>query len=210
MPKRITYLSKRDDLTREQFRAHWATPHAAIAVDLPGVVSYRQNHVVSEGASRYDIDGIVELWFASDDVVRGGLDSDVADRLIEDEQRFLSGIVGGAVLSGAPTPHWPYKVWVLARTSASGAGDFISAWANDTATSVGALGHAVNVADDDGPRLVRERLRVNPEPPRVSVCFGFEELAAATDACDDIAHASRDLDGLIDVGVLLAEELVII
>ncbi|MDQ0615169.1 uncharacterized protein (TIGR02118 family) [Microbacterium sp. W4I4] len=210
MPKRITYLTKRDDLTREQFRAHWATPHAAIAVDLPGVVSYRQNHVVSEGASRYDIDGIVELWFASDDAVGAGLDSDVADRLIEDEQRFLSGIVGGTVLSGAPTPHWPYKVWVLVRTLAPWAGDGVSVWVDDTATSVGALGHAVNVADDDGPRLVRERLRVSPEPPRVSVCFGFENIAAATGACDDIARASRDLDGVIDADVLLAEELVII
>jgi uncharacterized protein (TIGR02118 family) len=210
MPKRITYLTKRDDLTREQFRAHWATPHAAIAVDLPGIVSYRQNHVVSDEASRYGVDGIVELWFASDEVVGAGLDSDVADRLIEDEQRFLGGIVGGAVLSGEPTPHWPFKVWMLARgTMAHAAGD-VTRWADRVAREVGARGYAVNAADDEGPTLTRERLRVNPAPPQLCVCFGFADLASARAARGSTADASRDIDGATDVEVLVAAELVIV
>lgn len=210
MPKRITYLTKRDDLTREQFRAHWATPHAAIAVDLPGVESYRQNHVISDGASRYDVDGIVELWFASDDVVGAGLDSEVADRLIEDEKRFLGGIVGGAVVSGKPTPHWPYKVWMLARTATKPDGETVAAWASRVAAEIGARGHAVNIADSDGPQLTRELLRVNPEPPQLSVCFGFTQIGVALAAPNPVLDEARDVVGVVDVDVLVAEELVII
>ena len=86
---------------------------------LPGVTDYRQNHVLESapglGAGLYRVDGIVELWFAADDVVHAGFDSDVADRLILDEQEFLSGLTGGPVTAGAPHAPWPFKLWVLAR-----------------------------------------------------------------------------------------------
>ncbi|MCU1434153.1 MAG: hypothetical protein JWR71_878 [Pseudarthrobacter sp.] len=99
MPKRITYLEARTDKSREAFRTHWSTTHADIARGLPGVTAYRQNHVLpAAGASAaasageepaegqaYCVDGIVELWFADEDVAGAGFASDVAARLIVDE-----------------------------------------------------------------------------------------------------------------------------
>ncbi len=76
MVKRITYLTRRPDLTPAQFRGHWSTIHADIARDLPGVVAYRQNHVVhyeeDVDARLFDVDGIVELWFENGTAAEAG------------------------------------------------------------------------------------------------------------------------------------------
>jgi len=209
VPKRITYLTKRSDLSAEQFSAHWSTSHAAIAVNLPGIESYRQNHVVGGGSSVYNVDGIVELWFANDEVVTAGIDSEVADLLVEDEPRFLSGLVGGAVDSGAPTQYWPTKVWVLARWTDQDASDVLVAWSRRTARGIGAVA-AVNIVDPSGPQLTRERLTVNPRPPQVAVCFGLESGQDPEHARATVLREAARLDSLADLDVLLAEEKVIV
>ncbi|MCK3769478.1 EthD family reductase [Microbacterium aerolatum] len=210
MPKRITYLTKRTDISSEQFREHWSTSHAAIAVDLPGVAAYRQNHVVHGTASRYGVDGIVELWFFSDEVVTAGIDSDVADRLVEDEPRFLSGLVGGAVRSGPPTNHWPIKAWALARWVDGEQPAEVVEWAAGIADDIGAAGHGVNVTDVTGPHLVREALEVNPEPPEVAVTFGFSSCADVEQVRSGVAAAAEKLDVVTGVDVLIVEERIII
>lgn len=210
MPKRITYLTKRSDLSAEQFSAHWSTSHAAIAVNLPGIESYRQNHVVGGGSSVYNVDGIVELWFANDDVVAAGIDSEVANLLVEDEPRFLSGLVGGAVDAGPPTPHWPHKIWLLARWAARTAPEQLSEWALQAASRTGVFAAAVNTTDLRGPQLSRDCLTVNPRPPQIAVCFGLRSGQNPEAVRGTVQREAKRSDIMVDPVALIAEEKVIV
>lgn len=222
MPKRITYLEKRDGLTRDAFRAHWSTTHAEIARGLPGVTAYRQNHLLESapglGAGLYRVDGIVELWFADDDVVHAGFNSAVADRLIVDEQEFLSGLTGGPVNAGAAHAPWPFKLWVLARWRDDADADVeaVDRWASQlSATFDGGLGWGVNLLVPGADLLVRAALRREEEIPEVAVSFGFADPAAAHAAANALTgQAAGHLDGVEDIltglSARVAEELVII
>ncbi len=64
MCKMIVVLYRREDFTRARFRAYLEDVHGAMAERLPGLVAYRQNHVV-EDPTRRDPgwDAVVELWW---------------------------------------------------------------------------------------------------------------------------------------------------
>jgi uncharacterized protein (TIGR02118 family) len=219
VPKRVTYLEKRDGMTREAFRAHWSTTHADIARELPAVTDYRQNHVLESvlepsAGGPYRVNGIVELWFADEDVVQAGFDSEVADKLAVDEQNFLSGLTGGPVTAGAPPAPWPFKLWVLARWTegAEPAPDAVERWAGQLCKTVdGALGWGVNVLVPGAELLVREALRREEQIPEVAVAVGFADEASARRAANGVGES---LDGVGDVlgrvHACLAEEIVII
>jgi uncharacterized protein (TIGR02118 family) len=219
MPKRITYLEARADKSRETFRAHWATTHADIARRLPGVTAYRQNHVLETVlepgyGGRYRVDGIVELWFADDDVVQVGFDSDVADKLIVDELNFLSGLTGGPVRAEAPHAPWPFKVWVLARWAegAESAPDAVELWAKQLSTTYdGALGWGVNVLVPGAELLVREALCREEHLPEVTVSLGFVDEASARRAANSVGESLDTVsDVLTRVQGCFAEEIVIV
>jgi|GEM_PF-2530098 len=96
MLKRVTLLRRRPDLTDAEFRRHWAEPHAAIARGFDGLVKYNQNRVDAvcyrTSTARFEVDGIVELWFSSQAAVDANQTSATTLALIEDEPRFLSGL----------------------------------------------------------------------------------------------------------------------
>ena len=48
--KRLTCLERWPDVPLAEFRSHWPGPRAAIACHLPGLVAYRQQHVVERTA----------------------------------------------------------------------------------------------------------------------------------------------------------------
>ena len=218
MLKRVTYLEKRDGMTREAFRTHWSTTHAEIARGLPGVTDYRQNHLMESakglGAGLYGVDGIVELWFAADDVVQAGFESAVADRLIVDEQEFLSGLTGGPVNAGSPHAPWPFKLWVLARWCDKAGADVeaVDRWATQLSTAFdGALGRGVNVLVPGSELLVRAALRREEQMPEVAISVGFPDEAAARNAADVLTdHLDGVQDILTRIHARVAEELVII
>ncbi len=215
LPKRMTYLERRHDLSTAEFRAHWATTHARIAVDLPGVLSYQQNHVLAESRAidanadsssaahfRFHVDGIVELCFINEQVASAGFGSAVADRLIADELHFLSGLTGAAVVTHGPPSPWPYKLWLLAtpREQAADGGETevaasvdISVWAATREVELGALGHQVNLLDERAPVLQRTALRREPRLPAVAISFGFKTRPRAEAAAELIAGAEMDL-----------------
>lgn len=208
--KRITYLEKRDDLSAAEFSRHWRTTHAEIAIDLPSVLSYRQNHVRSIIAQPtdgipYPVDGIVELWFGDDDGFGAGYGSDVATRLTNDEPNFLQGMVGSAVRSGAPTPNTRNKVWVLARGT--------EVELSDVAARITSIANAefvqMNYIETTRPLLVRERLRADPEPPEIALSLGFTSEEAAAAAAEKIAVVTAS-SGLRRIQVLTVDEVTII
>jgi uncharacterized protein (TIGR02118 family) len=94
--RNYTVLTKRDDLTIEQFREYWTQVHAPMASALPGLVEYIQHHVVesfsraSFPAPDQTIDGITELVFESREAMHAALSSALGERLAEDARNFMS------------------------------------------------------------------------------------------------------------------------
>ena len=94
--RNFTLLTKREDLTLEEFRRHWREVHAPIARRLPGLRAYTQHHVVDTGA-RDDfpappatVDGIVELVFDSVEEMDAALAGPVGRELVDDARNFMS------------------------------------------------------------------------------------------------------------------------
>ncbi|MEV7574387.1 EthD domain-containing protein [Pseudarthrobacter sp. NPDC089323] len=220
MPKRVTYLEKREGMPREDFCAYWSTTHADIARDLPGVAGYRQNHikplpVIPPGADAFAVDGIVELWFTDESVVHAGFESDVARRLADDEPNFLSGLTGGPV--SAPDAHEPCagKLWVLGlwRQNDSGASrQAVSTWAEDVVSGLpGAINATANFLDPGAPLLTRQALRSEPHIPEVALSFGLHAGISAPAAGSHLLENLGSIQDLLRrVHVYYAEEVVIL
>lgn len=92
--RNFTLLTKRDDLSMEEFRRYWTEVHAPIAKRLPGLVSSIQHHVV-DTAARGDfpappanVHGIVELVFESREAMDAALAGPVGQELVEDARNF--------------------------------------------------------------------------------------------------------------------------
>ena len=60
MTKLIVLLTKRGDLSREEFRRYWREVHGPLGSKMPGVRKYIQNHATADGAP---FDGVAEMWF---------------------------------------------------------------------------------------------------------------------------------------------------
>lgn len=193
MSKRITYLGRRADRSAAAFSAHWAGPHSAIARDLPGVAAYRQHHVVVGERRIHGVDGIVELWFDSDADAAAGYGSAVADRLVDDEPRFLSALTGGPVDHAAerPTPAVA-SVWLLA--DAEGASELTTLTSHEALRAARTCER--NTFATTGPLLVRDALmRFDPLPIH-AVSYGFADVdtaLAVRDALATVAPAGVDV-----------------
>jgi uncharacterized protein (TIGR02118 family) len=57
--KAIILLSRRDDMTHEEFLAWWLGEHGPLAAQLPGV----RRIVFNASDDHDDVDGVSELWF---------------------------------------------------------------------------------------------------------------------------------------------------
>lgn len=196
MLKRVTLLERRPDISPATFSSHWRTDHAVIATDLPGLLCYRQNHVaetvtVPADGSPYRVDGIVELWFTGADDARAGLHSDVADRLVADEPRFLAGLTGGTMTAPPPEPLSPYAVWVLAGSDGRADLTQVREWADPAGTGEGA---SVHLLDDSEPLLVRTALRQEPQMPQVLVRLPAAGAVAALTVARDLGRRLPELD----------------
>lgn len=71
MIKRISLLTRRPELTHDEFVRHWLTVHGPLARHVPGIRRYVQSHIQGESvradipAPEIEIDGIAELWYDS-------------------------------------------------------------------------------------------------------------------------------------------------
>lgn len=218
MFKRITYLEKHSELSLDQFFAHWATTHADIARELPGVTCYLQNHVHShsptvEAGESFRIDGIVELWFDSPEVGGASHDSAVAERLIDDELRFLSGLTGGPVEGGEPQEHRPFKVWVLGLGSLQSDLSEAAAWLDSTAEGMpGEIGRECNRLAENPQLLLRDSLRHEPRIPDVALALGFATAEEAEFAAQSLVstYDGRSNASVENIHVYLASEVAIL
>jgi len=98
MIKSISLLTRRPELTHEQFVRHWIEIHAPLAHAVPGMRRYVQNHI--EGTrirpdipeTLVDVDGIAETWFDDRDTMARANASPEAKRLHDDGTLFIGRI----------------------------------------------------------------------------------------------------------------------
>lgn len=98
MIKTLSLLTRRPELTHEQFVRHWVDIHAPLAHAVPGVRRYVQNHIVDERhrpdipTTDVEVDGVAELWFDDRDAMARANASPEAARLHADGALFIGGI----------------------------------------------------------------------------------------------------------------------
>jgi len=118
MFKRISLLVRKPGISRQEFARHWRDIHGPLALALPKVVRYVQNHIVEEGASHphlpgggQKIDGIVEFWFESREDMEEAFATPEAAALFADGALFIesvtSYVVEEHVVIGEDSPHAP-------------------------------------------------------------------------------------------------------
>lgn len=100
MIKAIALLRRKPSITREAFVDYYETRHAALIRRLlPGIVEYRRNFVIREGAYLFpdaapiDFDVITELWFADraayDAAMAKAAEPGTARLIAEDEENLF-------------------------------------------------------------------------------------------------------------------------
>lgn len=92
MVKLIYCISKKPDMSVEQFQTYWREVHAPIAGAIPGVRRYVQCHVVAEtyaGRTAPGYDGAAELWFDSAAAMREAMSSPEVRAALDDEKNFI-------------------------------------------------------------------------------------------------------------------------
>lgn len=88
MIKVIVLLTKKEGMSRDDFRRYWREVHGPMGGRMPGVRRYIQNHVVADGAP---YDGIAELWFDSPADMQAAFTSEAAQEAARDAANFLDG-----------------------------------------------------------------------------------------------------------------------
>jgi len=123
MIKTIGLLARKSGWTHAQFMKHWIETHAPLALAVPGLRRYVQNHIGDERtradipALTLDIDGIAELWFdRPEQFIAGRADPDLSPKLDALEQKLFASVFYRevdetiAVLPNrAPAPEFYYR-----------------------------------------------------------------------------------------------------
>ncbi|SCB46764.1 EthD domain-containing protein, partial [Rhizobium multihospitium] len=97
---RFGLLTRRQDLSPEEFSSYWRGTHAEVVRStLPELNGYIQNHVVDRSQKGIDyqrvaieVDGMAQLFFPSLAETRGFSDETKIRALQSDEENFLGGI----------------------------------------------------------------------------------------------------------------------
>lgn len=83
--KAIILLSRREDMTEDQFRNWWLNDHALLARQLPRV----RKIVFNVCQDSTDIDGISELWFDTEADFVAAYDTDLGKRVAADSMAHV-------------------------------------------------------------------------------------------------------------------------
>ena len=92
MFKAMIMLTRRSDMTHEEFVSWWLDEHAPLAAQLPGVRRITFN-VVEDGYDEAGVDGVSELWFDSGDDFEAAYATDVGRATAADSLAHVSGRV---------------------------------------------------------------------------------------------------------------------
>lgn len=85
-------LTRRDDMTHQDFVRWWTDEHAPMARTLPGVRRIRFN-VIDDQAADCPFDGIAELWFDSEQAMVDAYASATGQAVAADSMAHVSARV---------------------------------------------------------------------------------------------------------------------
>lgn len=88
MIKMIGTAYKRDDFTTKEFFDYWRDVHAPITAAAPGIRGYVVSEVVRKYHGDQDIDGLVELWFDSEEALDEAMASDAEKEAWADVENY--------------------------------------------------------------------------------------------------------------------------
>ncbi|MSO28044.1 MAG: EthD family reductase [Candidatus Nanopelagicales bacterium] len=91
MFKAMIMLTRRDDLTREQFAQWWLQEHAPMARDLPSIRRIVFN-VVEQNLDA-PCDGVTELWFNSRVDFDAAYATEIGEKVVADSLAHMSSRV---------------------------------------------------------------------------------------------------------------------
>ena len=90
MIKLVYCITRRPDLSPEEFYRYWRDVHGPIGAAIPGVKRLVQSQRVEvPGDRRGDFDGMVELWFDSIEALLRARQSEEWRRSTDDEKHFI-------------------------------------------------------------------------------------------------------------------------
>ena len=108
MIKRLTILTRKPGLSKEQFFDHWNNVTGPLLASHPNVLKFVQNNVTEfvrftvrggdpsdpafQGLQAPNADGVVELWFESKEKMEEMYSSPFAKQLIADGEKFVGTI----------------------------------------------------------------------------------------------------------------------
>lgn len=108
--KTIGLLTRRAELTHEEFMRHWREVHGPLAHAVPGIRRYVQNEILAE-PTRPDIpsheiavDGIAEIWWESEAAMRHAATTPELKALHADGAVFIGRIKSFVVREGVIIP----------------------------------------------------------------------------------------------------------
>lgn len=197
--KRMTLLARKEGLSTSDFRNYWAGPHAELALGMEGISKYSHNRVdkvlwATGEAPTFDVDGIVELYFADAEAMRLAQASPIGQKFIPaDEPVFLKGWTLCVVETDGEEPtEAARKVIVPFHATPQTRKELwrdLSRVAAETRTSV-SLNWTTSTAR-------RERLWAEPNPPAGFICIWLDSVAKAHEAFEP----SSALRSVIEVHV---------
>lgn len=103
--KRLGFVRKRDDMTHQQFTAHWLGVHAVLCSKLPGLRRYSVNLVDKSRFPKFGYDGFSELWFDSEQALVAAFESPEGRTLLADLPNFAGSI--DPIISVETPVVWP-------------------------------------------------------------------------------------------------------
>jgi uncharacterized protein (TIGR02118 family) len=99
--KAMILLTRRTDMTPDDFAHWWLAEHAPLARGLPGLRAITFNLVEHEA----DLDGITELWFDDQDAFEAAYASELGQRVAQDSIDHVSSRVRLIVREHPLDPH---------------------------------------------------------------------------------------------------------
>ena len=89
MIKLVYCITRRRDLSLEEFSRYWHDVHGRIGRQIPGLRRLVQSHPLVASGQRMDFDGLAELWFDDLDALRAAQTSAEWQASSADEANFI-------------------------------------------------------------------------------------------------------------------------